>query len=146
MYDIREPRYEEFKMGYQILDIRYIGQSCLEIWCLTLISSLLLYRNGFELELFLNISPLKWGVTQPLKMFIAREIIHKLRWYQISRYSISITSNMIPHIWFCLYLGSLISYRNVFVLQTEQWIPPFKCDMSQPLAYLFPEKLFRGSV
>ena len=26
----------------------------------------------------------------------------------------------------CLYLGSLISYRNFFVLQTKQWIPPFK--------------------
>ena len=33
---------------------------------------------------------------------------------------------------FCSYLGSLISYRNVFVLQTEQWIPPFKLNMSQP--------------
>ena len=26
----------------------------------------------------------------------------------------------------CLYLGSQISNRNVFVLQTELWIPPFK--------------------
>ena len=33
---------------------------------------------------------------------------------------------------FCLYLGSLISYRNVFVLQTALQIPFFKWDMSQP--------------
>ena len=33
---------------------------------------------------------------------------------------------------FCLYLSSLISYRKVFVLQTELWIPPFKWIMSQP--------------
>ena len=29
-----------------------------------------------------------------------------------------------------LYLGSLISYRNVFVLQTELKIPPFKLELS----------------
>ena len=31
----------------------------------------------------------------------------------------------------CLYLGSRISYRKVFVLQTKLWIPPFQWIMSQ---------------
>ena len=42
----------------------------------------MLYRNEFELETFLKMSTLKWDVSQPLKMFITREIIHKLRRYQ----------------------------------------------------------------
>ena len=33
---------------------------------------------------------------------------------------------------FCFYLGSLISYRKVFVLQTDLWIPPFKWTIPQP--------------
>ena len=32
----------------------------------------------------------------------------------------------------CLYLGSQISYRKVFVLQTKLWISPFQWIMSQP--------------
>ena len=31
-----------------------------------------------------------------------------------------------------LFLGFLMSYRNLFVHQTELWIPPFKWNMSQP--------------
>ena len=31
----------------------------------------------------------------------------------------------------CLYLGSRISYRKVFVLQTKLWIPTFQWNMSQ---------------
>ena len=31
----------------------------------------------------------------------------------------------------CLYLSSLILYRNVFVLQMQLWIPPFKWNMYQ---------------
>ena len=31
----------------------------------------------------------------------------------------------------CLYLGSWILYRKVFVLQTKLWIPPFQRFMSQ---------------
>ena len=31
-----------------------------------------------------------------------------------------------------LYLGFLISYRDVLLLQTELWIPPFKWNMYQP--------------
>ena len=33
---------------------------------------------------------------------------------------------------FCLYLGSLILYRNVFVLQMDLRIPPFKLNIDQP--------------
>ena len=32
----------------------------------------------------------------------------------------------------CLYPNSLLSYRNIFVLQTELWILPFKWNLSQP--------------
>ena len=38
---------------------------------------------GVELEACLKMSPLKGYVSQPPKTFIAREIMHKLRWYQI---------------------------------------------------------------
>ena len=48
----------------------------------------MLYRDGFELGTVLKMSPLKWDVSQPPKMFIAKDIIHKSQWYQISRYNI----------------------------------------------------------
>ena len=38
----------------------------------------MLYRDGFELGTVLKMSPLKWDVSQPPKMFIAKDIIHKL--------------------------------------------------------------------
>ena len=69
----------------RILDIGH-----LEIWCPILFnlyfSSLMFYRNGFELEACLRMSPSKWDMSQPSKMFIARKIMHKLRRYQIQRY------------------------------------------------------------
>ena len=37
----------------------------------------MLYRNGFELETLIEMSPFKWDVSQPSKMSIAREVIHK---------------------------------------------------------------------
>ena len=61
--------------------------------------SLMLYRNGFELKTCLIMSPLKWDMSQPSEMFIAREIKHESRWYQISRlFIISNSWNLIPHI------------------------------------------------
>ena len=48
----------------------------------------MLYRDGFELGTVLKMSPSKWDVSQPPKMFIANDIIHKSQWYQISRYNI----------------------------------------------------------
>ena len=48
----------------------------------------MLYRDGFELGTVLKMSPLKWDVSQPPKMFIAKDIIHKSQRYQISRYNI----------------------------------------------------------
>ena len=41
----------------------------------------------------------------------------------------------------CSYLGSLISYRNVFVLQMELWIPFFIWIISSLLACLKPKKV-----
>ena len=38
----------------------------------------MLYRNWFELQACLRMSPLKWDVSQPSKMFIAREIMHEI--------------------------------------------------------------------
>ena len=59
----------------------------------------MLYRNGFDLKTCLRMSPLKWDMSQPSEMFIAREIKHESRWYQISRlFIISNSWNLIPHI------------------------------------------------
>ena len=59
----------------------------------------MLYGNGFELNTRLRMSPLKWDMSQPSEMFIAREIKHESRWYQISRlFIISNSWNLIPHI------------------------------------------------
>ena len=103
LYQIWEPRYKQIKMGYQILENLYIGQSlCLEIWCPTLIylyfCSLILYRNGFELETFLKMSTLKWDLSQPLRIFIAKEIIQNRGGIRFQDIRLSITSNMIPQI------------------------------------------------
>ena len=44
-----------------------------------------IYRNGFELSACLtSMSSLKWDMSQPSKLFIARETMHKSRQYQIS--------------------------------------------------------------
>ena len=91
----------------------------------------MIYRNWFELEACLRMSPLKWDISQPSKMFIAREMLHKSRQYQIYRYHIDQILEIWYPILFCLYLSSLILYRKVFVLQTELWISPFKWVMSQ---------------
>ena len=59
----------------------------------------MLYRNWFELKTCLRMSHLKWDMSQPSEMFIAREIKHESRWYQISRlFIISNSLNLIPHI------------------------------------------------
>ena len=59
----------------------------------------MLYRIGFDLKTCLRMSPLKWDMSQPSEMFIAREIKHKSRWYQISRlFIISNSWNLIRHI------------------------------------------------
>ena len=103
---------------------------------LLLFSFLHIYRRGFDLSACLiSMSSLKWDRSQPSKMFIARETMHKSWQYQISRHKIF---QIFKHfeIWYpiliCLYLGSQISYRKVFVLQTKLWIPPFQWIMSQP--------------
>ena len=41
------------------------------------------YRNVFDLKACLRMSPLKWDMSQPSEMFVAREILQKLRRYQI---------------------------------------------------------------
>ena len=104
LYDIRSPRYKQNKMGYQIKKIvRYLTIYCFKIWCSILFclyfGSLMLYWNGFDLKTCLRMSPLKWDMPQPSEMFIAREIKHESRWYQISRlFIISNSWNLIPHI------------------------------------------------
>ena len=70
-------------MGYHISKFLDIGQSSIlksdDPYCFTHISACLsFYRNGFELEACLRMSPLKWDMSQPSKMFIGREIVHKL--------------------------------------------------------------------
>ena len=87
LYEIREPRYKQIKMGHQISKFLNIGQSSvLKSDVPYYFCSLIFYRNGFEFEACLMVSPLKWDMSQTTKMFIAREIMRKSRSYQISRY------------------------------------------------------------
>ena len=82
-----------------------------------------IYRNGFELSACpISMSSLKWDVSKPSKMLIAREIMHKF--WQDSRLFIIWNSDIWYPILFCLYLGSLILYRKVFVLQMN-YVPLF---------------------
>ena len=65
-------------------------------------------------------------------------------WYSFKGHPVDCSLFQIFEIWypilFCLCFGSLISYRHVFVLHMELWIPSFKCDMSQ-LACILLKKL-----
>ena len=70
---------------------------------------LMLYGNGIELETCLRVSPCKWDMSQPPKVFIARVIMPKSRWNQISRYSIDPYFKFLKsEILICLYLVSLL--------------------------------------
>ena len=44
------------------------------------------YRNEVELETYQRMSPLKWDMSKPAKRVIAREYMHTLQRYQITRY------------------------------------------------------------
>ena len=87
LYDIREARYKQIKIGSQISKLSDIGQSNILNsnlpYCLTYISAF--YRNGFELEARLRMPPLKSDMCRPSKIFIAREIMHKSWRYRIQR-------------------------------------------------------------
>ena len=133
-------------MENQIWKILDIGQYyCFEIWCPALIwlyfGSLMLYRNEFELETLLNMSPLKSYVYQPPKTFIAREIIHKFRQYQISRYKIvHYFKSYTPY---CFAYISAPWYRTKMFLYSRR---SYSSDLSieicpSLLACLLPEKL-----
>ena len=125
---------EKSKLDIIIRNSRYWLIFLLEFWCLILFcwyfGSLMLYTNEVEPGIYQ-----RKDVSPPTKMCIARKIRKKSRCYQISRYPMN-SSFQILEFWypimFCLYLGSLILCKNVFVLQTELQIPPFKWDMSQP--------------
>ena len=45
----------------------------------------MIYKNEFDLEACPRMSPLKWDMSQPPNMFIAREIMYKSRQYPIQR-------------------------------------------------------------
>ena len=63
---------------------------------LLLFSFLYISRRGFELSACLiSMSSLKWDRSQPSRMFIARETMHKSRQYQISRHKIFQYSNIL---------------------------------------------------
>ena len=100
LYDIRELRYKQIKMGYQISKIFNIGQSSVlksaVPYCFIYISAPLCFTDmGFNFE----------ACSSLLEMFIAREILHKSRRYQIYRYWLIIISNswnLIPHMVFLI--------------------------------------------
>ena len=83
---------------------------------LLLFRSFMFHRKGFELSAyFLRMSSLKWDMSQPSKMIIARKTMQKLQQYQISRhYDCPIFKHF--EIWYpiliCLYLGSWILSKN----------------------------------
>ena len=89
LYDIREPRYKQIKIGSQISKLSDIGQSKVlnsnVPYCF--IGLLMFYRNGFylEAEACLRMSTLKSEMSQPFKIFIAIEIMHKYWRYRIQR-------------------------------------------------------------
>ena len=62
------------------------------------------------------------------KINIAKEILCRLHRFLDIILFIKILEIQYP-ILFCFYLGSLILCRNIFVLQTKLWIPPFKWIM-----------------
>ena len=101
LYDIREPRYKQIKIGYQILKKKLdIGQSRVlkshvPYYFPYFFGFIILYRNGSEHETCLTKSTLKEDISQPPRMFIAREIMHKSRQYQISRHKIFQYSNIL---------------------------------------------------
>ena len=87
LYDIREPRYKQIKIGfrfqkYQILDNLMSWILMCHI-VLLIFRLLMFYRNGFELEACL---PLKSDMSQPSKLIIAIEMMHTSWRYQIQRY------------------------------------------------------------
>ena len=88
LYDIWEPRYEQIKMGYQISKWLNIGQSqCLKIRCPIMFYFISAPLCFTELSAcFIWMSSLKWDMSQPSKMIIARETMHKSQQYQISRH------------------------------------------------------------
>ena len=62
--------------------------------------SVMLYRNGFEHKTDLRMSPLQWDISKPIKMFIAREIMHEgsIRFKVIILFIISNSLNLVHHI------------------------------------------------
>ena len=80
----------------------------------------MLYRTGVELETCLWMSPLKLDISQSPKKFKARKIMHKL-----VRYQITLLESDDPYC-FAYIVAPLILYKNVFVLQTDLGILPFK--------------------
>ena len=111
--------------------------------CLYL-SSLISYRNVFVLQTELCIPPFKRIMFQPSSMFVAREM------KRTSHYKTQDCPKFnVFEIWYplliCAYLSFLISYRNVFVLQTELWIPLFKWNMSQPSSMFVAREIRKTS-
>ena len=91
LYNIREARYKQIKLGYQNLkkmDIRQSRalKSHFQYHFAYSFGSVMLYRKGVEYKTCLRMSPLRWDISQPSKIFIAREFMHKSRRYQMKRY------------------------------------------------------------
>ena len=85
LYDIWEPRYKQIKI--------FEYWTILVSWNLMSYIVLLLFRlpyiekNGFELSACLiSMSSLKWDMSKPSKIIIARETMHKSQQYHIPRH------------------------------------------------------------
>ena len=90
LYNIREPRYKQIKLGYQNfkkMDIRQSRalKSHFQYHFAYSFGSVMLYRKGVEYKTCLRMSPLRWDISQPPEIFLARKIMHKSRWSQIKR-------------------------------------------------------------
>ena len=93
--------------------------------------SLILYRNWFQLQACLRMSPFKWDIFQPSKMFIAREIMNKF---------------LKSDTQYCLAHNSALWYRTEkFLYFRRSYGSHFSNELfSSLLALLVPEKLSKN--
>ena len=76
LYNIRELRNKQIKIG--ISDFQHN-----KYWTnLMSYVVLLIFWLPYVLEKWVRMAPLKWEMSQPYKMSIAREIMHNSWWYQ----------------------------------------------------------------
>ena len=137
LYNIREPRYDQIKMGYKISKILEIGQSNVlnsdVPYCFTYISWLLMfYRNGFELEACQRMSPKTVTCPSLLKCSKLEKSCINLgskRFKEIRMIIISNSGNLITHI-------VLLIPQLPDIVQKSFYIPDRDIDLNFQMNYV----------